>query len=358
MKHVQMILPLIFSLSQTLLGQELFEISEAEIDLLGLEFSGVTTVDRQLGVQLPAHVIAAPDSDTAVTSRFSGIVESWAKRPGEPVVAGEILALIRSVDLIAVQQDYLEHYSVVQLAQQQFARDEMLLQQGIIAQSRYQQTQQQLSGAQVQLRASENFLAIAGFRQQELSALRSGQAELGLAFLRARIDGTLARRNFAVGDAVETNTAIARLSQSDNPWVAIQMPARLLGLLGPNTALSTPAGDLELILRSRDYVINPATQSAEVLAQFSANTPMLLGQIINVVIHPSPSALMIPSPAVVHERGQTLVYVYAAGAIESRSLQLVPVGDGYLAQAGISVGEQLLIKGAALVKGMQIGLGQ
>jgi len=359
MKANRICLPvLLFSFSQALAAQSAFEINEAEINLMGLEFDSVDSVGVQLGVQLPAHVIAAPDNDTAVVNKFSGVLESWLKRAGEAVNAGDILAIIRSRELITVQQDYFEHFSEAALAQQQFDRDQMLWQQGIIAKSRYEQTEQRLTGAQAQLRASENLLAIAGLRGQEIAALRTDRAELGQVFLRATVDGTLARRHFAVGDSVAADTAIARLTQSGNAWVAIQVPARLLGLFSSNTQLSTPEGDWSLTPRSRDYVINPATQSAEVLAQFTDDAPLLLGQMLNVVVHPSPSSLMIPSQAVVREQGQTSVYIYDAGVIQVRPLQLVPVGDGYVTQSGISAGEQLVIKGAALVKGMQIGLGQ
>jgi membrane fusion protein, heavy metal efflux system len=358
MKPVQSIFPIVFFLSQALLAQEVFEVSSEEIALMGLEFGPVTTVDRQLGVQLPAHVISAPDNETELISRFSGVVDSWVKQAGETVMAGEVIAVIRSLDLIAEQQTYLEHWSELQLADQKFSRDQMLLEQGIIAESRLQQSEQTLNGARSQLRASENLLTMAGLGEQDLTDLRNGRAELGLAFLRAPVEGVLARRMFRVGDSIAANVAIARLSQSGNGWVAIQVPARLLGLFGENSQLSTPDGDWGLTLRARDFVINPATQSAEVLAQFTAETPLLLGQMLNVVIHPSPSAMMVPSEAVVHERGQTLVYVFSSGVIQMRALQLVPVGDGYVTQADLSLGDQLVTKGAALVKGMQLGLGQ
>lgn len=358
MKPVQFILPTLFFLSQALFAQEVFEISSEEIDLMGLEFEPVTTVNQQLGVQLPARIISAPDNDTAIISRFSGVVDSWVKQAGESVTAGEVIAVIRSVDLVAVQQAYFEHWSELQFADQKLKRDQMLLEQGIIAESRYQQSAQTLSGAHSQLRASENLLSMAGLREQDLTAIRSGQAELGLAYLRAPVEGVLARRMFVVGDSIDANVAIARLSQRDYGWVAIQVPARLLSLFGSNSQLSTPAGDWGLTLRARDLAINSATQSAEVLAQFTVDAPLLLGQMLSVVIHPSPSALMVPSEAVVHEAGQTLVYVYSAGAIQMRTLQLAPVGDGYVTQAGLSLGDQLVVKGAALVKGMQLGLGQ
>lgn len=358
MRPICTVLLMSITLCQPLFGQDIFEISSAEIKLMGLEFSAVTTVDANLGVRLPGRVIATPDNNTAVTSRFSGVLEKWLKRSGDAVLVGETIATLKSMDLIAAQQDYLEHWGEAQLAEQQAKRDEMLWQQGIIAEIRYQQSTQRLKIAQARLQASASFLTLAGLHEQELTALRSGEAELGLAFLRSDVNGILAQRIFAVGDSINADASIARLTQSGNAWVAISVPARLLDLFGPATTLSSPDGEWGFALKSRDYVLNPVSQSAEILAQFTNETPFLPGQLVNVAIHPSPSALMVPSQAVVHEAGQTLVYLYAAGSIEMRALQLVPVGDGYLTERGISLGEQLVTKGAALVKGMQLGLGQ
>jgi cobalt-zinc-cadmium efflux system membrane fusion protein len=358
MKPVRSILLIFMSLSQTLSAQDLIQITGDEINLMGIEFSAVTEVGRQLGIQLPAHVIAAPNTETAVINRFSGVVERWETQAGEDVVAGDVLAVVRSMDFMSMQQGYLEHWSELQLAQQKLDRDKMLWQQGIISESRYQQSDYSLSAARTRVRGSESQLAAGGLGEQELQALREGEAELGLVLIRSAIDGSLAQRSFAIGDSIGASTAIARLAQSSTPWVAIQVPARLLGLLSPSTQLSTAGGESTLTLRARDYVINSQTQSAEILAQFSSASPLILGQMLNVVIHPSPSALMIPAQAVVHEGAQTLVYVNGSQGIEPRSLELIPVGDGYLAQAGVSVGEQLVTKGAALVKGMQLGLGQ
>jgi len=67
--------------------------------------------------------------------------------------------------------------------------------------------------------------------------------------------------------------------------------------------------------------------------------------------------LLIPAAAVVHEGVESLVYVRNPNGVEVRALSLIPMGDAYLAISGIRAGEQILVKGAALVKGIQLGLG-
>lgn len=348
---------LIVSVTRAVWAQESFAINEDEITLLGLEFSPVTTVDNRLGVQLPARIIAAPDVGGAVVSPFAGVISQWLHTAGDNVAAGDVLAIINSIELTSVQQDYLEHYSEQLQAQQQLQRDEQLWQQGIIAQARLQQTQAHLGAIQSQVRAGEKLLTVAGLMPSDLMALGSGEFELGQLLLRAPVSGIVARRLIGVGEYVETNSVVAHLTQSNTTWASIQVPSRLLTMVNAGVHLSSPQGDWNLTLVSRDHVIDPLTQSAQVLAQFSRSTTLLPGQLINIVVHPAPDALLIPAAAVVHEGSQTLVYVYVGQRLESRALELVPVGDGYIAQSGINAGEQLVVKGAALVKGMQLGLG-
>jgi hypothetical protein len=43
--------------------------------------------------------------------------------------------------------------------------------------------------------------------------------------------------------------------------------------------------------------------------------------------------------------------------VESRVLDLQPFGSDYLAIAGIDAGAEVVVRGAALLKGIQLGLG-
>jgi len=67
--------------------------------------------------------------------------------------------------------------------------------------------------------------------------------------------------------------------------------------------------------------------------------------------------VLVPASAVVHTGDETSVFVRTATGVEIRQLELRPVGSHYRAQHGISVGEELVVSGAALLKGMQLGLG-
>jgi hypothetical protein len=112
-------------------------------------------------------------------------------------------------------------------------------------------------------------------------------------------------------------------------------------------------------LRQRDYATDAQTQTLELLAEFdaSAANELPLGTLVDVVIEPPRGGLLIPSTAVVFSAGKTLVYVQGAAGIEPRALSLTPIGRDYSATTGIARGERIAVRGTALLKGMQLGLG-
>ena len=67
--------------------------------------------------------------------------------------------------------------------------------------------------------------------------------------------------------------------------------------------------------------------------------------------------MLVPAAAVTHSGSDTTVYVRHADGVEARPISLLPLGNHYLATEGIAPGEELVIEGAALLKGIQIGLG-
>ncbi len=340
------------------LAQDMFVISDSEMQLLGMEINAVTRATENLGVQLPASVIPAPDSGSSLISMFSGVLSVWRIAAGAPVSAGDVVAEVRSMELMSAQRDYLTRLGMQRMAKQQLDRDTQLFNEGVIAESRLQQTENQFASAAVDLRASEQLLALAGMNGADLQALQAGNAVLGVMYLRAPADGVLAHRAAVVGDFIEANSMVGEVTPGSRPWVAMQVPARLSALVSGGVSFSSGSGKHELQWRSQDYVIDTRNQTFEILLQFTEPAALVPGQLLDVTIHPAADALLIPAGAVVHEKGQTLVYVHTPNQLQARPLDLVPVGEGYMAQSGIAAGEQIVVKGAALVKGMQLGLGQ
>ena len=338
-------------------GQQHLSLSQADIDLLGLEFAPVAFADRQAGIELPARVVTSPDAVTDVRSRYAGILERWYHQAGTVLESGDVLADIRSPEVLSLQQEYLVAHNNLLLEQQRLEREQRLLEQGIISEQRFQQTEGQQRAAELATNTVAMQLGQAGMNETDLRRLREGSYETGVLSLRAAQGGLLTHRVFRVGQYVEANEVVARLDQPGNPWVAVQVPARLAAFLEIGGKLSLLDTGENLTLRQRDFTIDPTSQSMEVLAQFDDPAKYVTGQLLTVSLLPGQGALFVPADAVVREADRTLVFVRTPEGVEVRDVSLLPAGNGYLAGSNLNVDDEILVQGAALVKGMQLGLG-
>lgn len=340
-----------------IVAQSQLALSDEDIRLLDLEFTSLDQTSDQSGISLPAMVIASPDQVSQGISRYAGTIERWHVVAGTEVSRGSILASLRSSGILQLQQQFLEQDSALLSLHQQMERDRQLYSNGVISRQRLQISEAQLRRGELSLRASEELLGNAGLNARDIDLLRNGEIDLGTGYVRAPGDGVIAHRHYRTGEHVEANAVVVSLSTGERSWLSLQLPARLLTLLSEGSHLRVPGSDERLSLRQRDYAIDPDTQTVELLAEFDQPVAHTIGQILRVRLYTGQQNVFVPAAAVVHEGQQTLVYIRNSQGVEIRALDLLPMGEGYLAATGVSVGEQILVRGTALVKGMQLGLG-
>jgi len=159
-----------------------------------------------------------------------------------------------------------------------------------------------------------------------------------------------------VGDLVDAGEPVLNLS-SDRLWVSARLPARLAAEVAVGQSLLAADFGVELQVRQLDRAIDTATQTVGLLAEFAGSAPVLPGQVINVQAPPPGKGVVVPAEAVVHNGDSNVVYVRSASGIEARTLELRPLGGDYLVEEGLASGDEVVIRGAALVKGITLGLG-
>jgi len=352
----------VFTLALTLLSlplsaQQQLEIRERDIELLDLVFAPVEVAQQQVGINLPGRVVTSPDSISQSISLYDGILDRWHVNVGARIVAGDVLATVRSDDALTVQREYLMQRNELELAQQYLQRDNDLFEEGIISRRRLQETEAEHRARRLAVDASARLLRQAGLSGENLEQLATGAMEPGMLLLRAPVTGTLTHRAYNTGEHVPAHEVVATLAEDAGLWLSVEVPSRLSSFLAVGGKLTTLGNNHSLTLRQRDMAVDPASQTLEILAEFDEPVNLVPGQLQTVALHPQQAAIFVPSDAVVHEGSETVVYVRNADGVEVRSLQLIPVGNGYLAPSGINAGEQVLVRGTALVKGMQLGLG-
>ena len=338
-------------------AQDFIELNEDDLARLAIIFSPITEVDRQSGSRFPATVVVSPESASVLLAPFSGTVIHWHESTGSMIESGAALATVRSQEVLEIQNQWLSAASKLEQAEFESSRDEELFHQGIISEQRLQVSKMQFQRAQSAVDVSAKRLQQAGFTQSEINSMPDSEANLGEYVLRASTTAVLSHRAVDVGQFVEAYSELASLQLSAQPWLRIQLPARLAGTLEPGHSFSLAGSGESLTLQQKNLEIDETTQTIELLAEFDSAVSYLPGRVVNVIVGPASGGVLIPANAVVHTADETIVYVQSGSAIEARGLNLEAAGSNYIARSGLSVGEMVVIQGASVLKGIQLGLG-
>lgn len=345
------------SLCGASLAQESIPISQVDIDRLGIRFSAVESLQRHSGDRFPGQVIRSPEAQGTLRPAYGGYIQQWAVSAGETVRAGDLVLVLRSEPLLDLQQRWLDARIQADQASASLQRDQRLFDAGVIAQQRLEQTRRNHQQAVNAVRSAEGRLAVAGVSDADREALLDDPSALGAYRLHAPLDGVLTHRAGAVGDPVAAGDELATFDAQERLWVSAWLPARIARRLNIGDVLDIAEFDTAVRVQQRDFVVEAGSQMVQVYARFQGEASLMTGEIINLVVPPDQTGVLVPSRAVVRDGQVTLVFVRTDGGVEVRRLVLQPVGADYVANSGVQSGERLVVQGTAAIKGMMLGLG-
>ncbi|HWK53745.1 MAG TPA: efflux RND transporter periplasmic adaptor subunit [Hyphomicrobiales bacterium] len=336
-------------------AQVLSNPDQATMNRLGLVLATVQPATADSGTVVSAQVLVSPLQPDALVARFAGVLESWQVAPGDAVEAGAVLGTVHSQEVLQLQQAWLQADAALTLAHNAEARDRRLFDDGIIAARRLQETEQEYAAAKASAAALRAQLTLAGLASG--SGFSADSPQLGVYTLRAPMDGTVGRLEVAVGSAISVDQTLLRFGAAQL-WLQADLPAPLATGLTIGQRLSVPGVDTPLTLRQIDRQVDRRTQTLGIRAEFDGPVPLHAGEIVSLVLSPTAGGWRIPADAVVHDGAETAVFLRTAAGIERKVLELQPLGADYLAPEGALAGnEQLVVRGASLLKGMVLGLG-
>lgn len=316
---------------------------------------GVAEV-RSIPNTIPAAgEIVAPEGGLAqVSTLVAGVIAMQGDplAPGEPVAAGQTLALIAPTSL---DNSYARMRADVVSAQHEAARAERLFEAGAVAERRLEHARHEL---EVALAA---FAAIGG--------VQPGDEEDGddphLYHLRSPIGGAISERHVTPGQHVEAGTHAFTVVNPETLWFVARVPARRAGTAGQVrgawfTVEGTPRVHTASSVVSVGSVIDPDSRTLPVrLAVPNPERVLKVGMLADgqLLIGEPVEGVAVPAAAVQEEDGLAVVYVKVGGeAFQRRVVQLGPSDGAWtLVTAGIDSGEQVVTTGAYQVKLASLG---
>lgn len=271
------------------------------IQLLAVEQGAVIQLNSY-----PAKLSLNTDQQAHVSPSFSGHVENVYVELGQKVQKGQPLAALLVPDLVDQQANLKIEQSNLELAKQDFNREQQLWSQGISAKQDYQRAYHSYKRAQIQVQAA----------QSRLSAFGAMNASNGRYILKAPISGVISKKDLVMGENVQSASQLFTIDQLDQLWLKFIVPnAEIVGL-SPNQKIEFKSLQTDKIYKAVIQTLNieadAQTGRLQVRAKVQSSTAELRPNLMVNVLLPQPSdstALRILQSAVQNVDGKNVVFI-------------------------------------------------
>ena len=300
-----------------------------------------------------ATVTASPTGQAVLTARTGGAVTRIYKRLGDPVRAGEPLAIVESGDAAQIAADRTVAAARAALAQKTLAREKRLFEQRVSARQDYEQAQAEAVAAN-----AEAHRAMAAAGPANVSADGRGVV------VASPISGRITAAAVSLGAFVQPETELFRIADPK----LIQVEAAISGADAPRIApgnravLETADGRaIEGTVRSVTPGLNPETRTATAVLDVPPEG-LQPGQSVRARITPSIAStskvIVVPEEAVQTFEGRDVVFVRTTSGFEARAVTVGQRGSGRAEiVGGLSAGQSIAVRNAFLLKA-ELGKGE
>ncbi|MDD2939942.1 MAG: efflux RND transporter periplasmic adaptor subunit [Acinetobacter harbinensis] len=254
----------------------------------------------------PAKLSLNTDQQAHVSPSFSGHVENVYVELGQKVQKGQPLATLLVPDLVDQQANLKIEQSNLELAKQDFNREQQLWSQGISAKQDYQRAYHSYKRAQIQVQAA----------QSRLSAFGAMNASNGRYILKAPISGVISKKDLVIGENVQSASQLFTIDQLDQLWLEFIVPNAEIAGLSPNQKIEFKSLQTDKIYKAVIQTLNieadAQTGRLQVRAKVQSSTAELRPNLMVNVLLPQPSdstALRILQSAVQNVDGKNVVFI-------------------------------------------------
>lgn len=309
----------------------LIQLSQAELEEFDIKLNTAGPGKIQIQVNLPGEIITNPDKLVHIVPRVSGIVQDVHKKLGDPVQAGDVMAVIESRELADIKVVYLAGLQRLELAQANFAREENLWKNKISSEQDYLDTKQALAEVKIELHSAEQKLHALGFTHDYLKELPDlPDISLTRFEIIAPFNGTVIDKHITLGEKLANGAIVFTVADLSSVWAYLTVYQKDLS--------SVQAGQQVVIRASQngakatgiiDYVspiVDEATRTATarvVLNNIKGHWRPGMFVTSQVSILDVEAGVVIPRTALQTLEDQTVVFVQNS---EGFKPQLVQIG--------------------------------
>ena len=300
-----------------------------------------------LGAEIVAQatVSASPQGEAIVTARAAGAVTRLMKRLGDPVRAGETLAIVESREAAQFAADRTVAAAKSTLAQKALARESYLYRQKVSARVDLEQAQAEAASAAAEARRA----GVAA------SAARVTSDGRGVA-VSSPISGRVTAESISLGAFVQPETELMRVADASKVQIEAAVGATDAQRLAPGDRAIIELPDGRTIdARVRAVTPGLASETRSATAVLDVAGSLQPGLAVRVRLLPSrgdvSNAIVVPEDAVQTLEGRDIVFVRTAKGFRAQTVTIGQRSNGRVEIVrGLPAGSQVATKNAFLLK--------
>ncbi|MFZ1676221.1 MAG: efflux RND transporter periplasmic adaptor subunit [Saprospiraceae bacterium] len=193
------------------------ELTPEQQKAIGLSLDTITYRNLSTSLQANGKLELPPQNKAKVGILAGGIVKSIAVKEGEYVNEGQILATLENMDLLQVQQDFLESSTNLVFLKAEFERQKELQKDNINAAKSVQSAENNYNSALVRQKTLEQKLKLYNINPQTLTAEKIRPSFTIL----SPITGHITRISISIGQFVDPNSMVFEIV--DNRFLHIDL---------------------------------------------------------------------------------------------------------------------------------------
>lgn len=300
-------------------------------------------------LKLIGKVTFDQDKVVRIYPLVSGNVSEVKVTLGSRVEKGDVLAVIKSSEMAAAENDLVTARSNLAIAQKNFASSEDMYKSGILSEKEYITAQKELDKAQSELSRASTVHSIYGSGKQSDYVVRapiSGYIVEKFVNASMQIRPDNSTNLFTISD-LSTVWVLANVYESDIASIKVNEPVEVTTISYPDKKIT---GKIDKVYD----VLDPDNKTMKVQIQLGNKDNMLKPEMFaSVLVREKTEAmhLAVPAGSVVFDRDQYWVVVFKDKChLEARKITIVTSNSKYTyVSSGINSGEKVVTNRQLLI---------
>lgn len=336
-------------------------ITQEQIDNLSIKTGPLLANSNIPLLHAPARVAVPAQHEALIASPQPGLLTQMLVNIGDNVKAGQIVAHITSPELVALQQQFLLASSELTLSTQEHRRDQHLLQEGVIPERRWQETQALHASKSAKTDEAKQLLSMAGMTATEIAILAKTRHLNNQLILRSPLNGVVLERIATLGSRLDVQAPLYRVADLSELWLDVSVPQQRIAELHLGDGIENEDGTMSGKIILLGQSVAPDNQTVNVRAEIERSTiPLRVGQNMTIrLLQTRPQrCFQVPATAIAQNAGHNYVFVRNAnGFVVTEANILGKQHDSTLINGSLTGDEVIALQGAVALKAYWLGLG-